>query len=265
MEIEEDNIKVNKDDFLWKYMDVHKFLYLLNENKFYFTRMDLFEDPLEGLSDNIIWDKFSYDRIPERNKINPNILENVIEKILNDKEIGLKNLEKKTKQIQKSMFASCWFTSNRESMAMWNIYSNNDSIAIRFKADYLISLIKEAAKGKDEYNMTIGNCDYRALYPPELDPAKKKKIENRFVAHKKDESYSHEREFRFVIYPNVIDESLFGIGLEIPNLKKLKFHIVANPHMPDWQFENLKKLLKEKYQLNRKLITSSMLIKKPNR
>ena len=49
------NIEVNIDapkesnSFLWKYFDLHRFIYLLTEKKLFFTRLDKLEDPFEGI------------------------------------------------------------------------------------------------------------------------------------------------------------------------------------------------------------------------
>ena len=37
------------DEFLWRYFDIHKFLNLIKQKKIRFTRIDQFEDALEGI------------------------------------------------------------------------------------------------------------------------------------------------------------------------------------------------------------------------
>jgi len=45
---ENEELKLVEGDFLWKYMDLHKFSSLLINKKLFFTRLDEFEDPFEG-------------------------------------------------------------------------------------------------------------------------------------------------------------------------------------------------------------------------
>ena len=45
------------DNYLWKYMDIHKFLYLIREQNLFFTRLDGFEDSIEGVSEKLLKDR----------------------------------------------------------------------------------------------------------------------------------------------------------------------------------------------------------------
>ena len=42
--------EISDDGYLWKYMDLHKFLFLIISKSFHLTRLDKFEDKREGIS-----------------------------------------------------------------------------------------------------------------------------------------------------------------------------------------------------------------------
>jgi len=142
-------IEINKpfefstDEFLWRYLDLHKFLSFILEKKLFFTRLDKFDDPLEGLTEEIIYHMAAYEK---------EIIDNY--DIANDlkaerKKSAIKRksiIEEKTKLNQTTLFANCWFINKKESIAMWNLYSNPDSVAIRYNPNNLLSIVKASAE-----------------------------------------------------------------------------------------------------------------------
>jgi hypothetical protein len=51
VEIEEYNkLAFDEDEYLWKYLDMHKFLSFILKKELFFTRLDKFEDPIEGVT-----------------------------------------------------------------------------------------------------------------------------------------------------------------------------------------------------------------------
>lgn len=77
---------------IWHYMDLFKFLALLDTSKLYFARLDTLEDPFEGA--------FPSDPASPDTETMP------------------------FQHIRRSVFASCWHMSPHESAAMWKIYSH---------------------------------------------------------------------------------------------------------------------------------------------
>lgn len=71
--IEAKEERLNKSDILWRYISLHKFLYLLFEKKLLFTRLDLFLDPFEGVTMRLIQERAAALNFPERKYWNPNI------------------------------------------------------------------------------------------------------------------------------------------------------------------------------------------------
>lgn len=117
---------------IWRYMDLWKFLDIIDNRKLYMSRADTFEDKLEG-------------RIP-------------IKKV-NKLEDGhpIKNLDGFSESsIKKSTYISCWCGEQEETYPMWKIYSDyRSAIAIKSTVGNLIDSISENAR--DQY---VGKIKY---------------------------------------------------------------------------------------------------------
>jgi hypothetical protein len=189
-----DKCEISDQDFLWKYLDFYKFLYLIEENKIFFSRIDQFDDPLEGLSDRIIFDLWRCNSTPDFEIMNPAIPLDKRQQIAANAKQGLEYIKEVASTTQRTQYASCWYLSSRESRAMWDLYSDLGSVAIRFEAKYLIQLLKDQAKIETNRNysyMTIGNVVYSELYPPKLDPNKPLfESQDNFSINKKDSSFT---------------------------------------------------------------------------
>jgi hypothetical protein len=250
-----DNFEISKEDFLWKYLDFYKFLYFILKNKIYFSRLDQLEDPHEGLSEWIQKDKFYFDSVLSLRELNPAIPFEQRETTINEAKQGLNYIKEVALVTQVSQYVSCWYTSHRESKAMWDIYSNCDSVALRFDAVDLIKIITEAAENNSDkhYNyMLLGNVTYEDLYPP--DPINFDTQKTSSVTLK-DTCYAHEQEFRFVINRTKPEPRDIGFHLVIPLLTSLKFNIITHPKMAQWKFDLLYQLL-EKFDLHHRISKS---------
>jgi len=228
--------KDQKSEYLWKYVDLHRFLYFIQEKKIYFTRFDLFEDPHEGLPDTLIFRKFMNDNSPNEENLNPDVIpeEDKIRWIKQQRREN-EELEGYSKDHQQNQFASCWFMGESESVAMWKLYSNPDSVAItinRVALEKRMSIYAEKFKDSFAEKFIYGCVEYRSVYPPEL-----KRHEycptNQWAAFKKDISYNHEQEYRFVIITKHIEKTKVGYEFPIRNFKNLDFNIRPHPQMQE--------------------------------
>ena len=94
---------------------------------------------------NLLSDKISnnfYNEIPSLNSISLNV---------NPK--SRNNLRRKRDLFQNLNFATCWYINNHESVAMWQLYSNPNSVAIRISHEKLINEIKNS-------NFKISNSNF---------------------------------------------------------------------------------------------------------
>ncbi|RYE32260.1 MAG: DUF2971 domain-containing protein [Sphingobacteriaceae bacterium] len=248
------------NQFLWRYIGLHKLIDLVINNKLYFTRLDHFEDGLEGITGEGTQLKFFINEEPltyeNINDFDEKTQAELIEQDKNTRQNYLDTLA----ESQQAQFASCWFLGNKESIAMWKLYSQKDGVAIKFKARQLAdSIIKtaESYTNSDFQILLYGPVEYKNIWPFDLYET----FDNKFNALKKDKSYAHENEFRFiVVVPNDKRGLHQNFILPIGELSYYDIEIVTNPFMEKWEVENLKKLL-EKFGLEKALTSSKMDIK----
>jgi hypothetical protein len=75
---------------------------------------------------------------------------------------------------QKTQFASCWFLDDRESFAMWKIYSKKEGIALKFNAKQFAETVVASAENYSNTDFKIlyyGKVDYKNIRP--FDPLEK--------------------------------------------------------------------------------------------
>lgn len=116
----------------------HKFISFITDKELFFTRLDLFQDPFEGVTTRLIKQRYLAKLIPQAENINPRLPENLRENLTLEKKLTEQNYDAESIKKQKTQFVNCWFRGERESMAMWNLYSNRDSIVLRIEGRTLI-------------------------------------------------------------------------------------------------------------------------------
>ena len=246
---EENYKKINEKDILWKYLDFHKFIDLISNKTLHFNRLDQFEDPFEGATRKAIYDI----NLAKPSPTNP-ALENAFGKgfLEQEKNKNLNLISKSKKEIeesQKSQFVNCWVKRERESMAMWDLYSNPESLAIVINGENFIKNLRELIKNQEEllleHFFSVGSVFYDKINPPDCFDQTEKP--NRLNSFKKDICFSHEEEYRLVISsPKSIIESN-------PTFHKINIYesffdditIIYHPKMQNWKFKNIECLCKK--------------------
>lgn len=155
---------------VWRYLDLAKFIWLLENRKLYFPRLDLLSDPHEGST--------------------PHLLASLRNQQL--RELGGEQLATYitnfNRQNCRSLYVNCWHLGNAESEAMWRLYCSNDGgVAIQTTYERLVASVEN-----DPYCYigSVTYIDYESqgfplnnfLYP---------------VMHKRI-SFAHEQEVRLV-------------------------------------------------------------------
>lgn len=237
--------KINENDLLWRYIDLHKLIDLATNLELHFTRIDQFPDPFEGVTYKLIAQRYY---AKSTHMTNPSIDKKTREEHnLKNKEL-LENYKIESLNKQKSQFINCWIRSNRESIAMWNLYSNRDSVAIKVKARNLIDYFKRNIELQPlyypRYNFICGSVNYLRLNP--FDPFQKPQLP-KYSSFKKDVAYDFEKEYRFLIITpaSEIDSNPEFIRYNITKNFIELIEIVCHPEMEKWKFENMKKLCKK--------------------
>jgi hypothetical protein len=122
----------DSDLTIWRYMDLWKFLDIIENNKLYLTRLDQFEDKFEG-------------RIPIRNVRNLGN-NSQLKKIDSYSDIALKT----------STYVSSWSIETNETYPLWKIYSDyRTAVAIKTTVGNLIESISN-----NEQNQYLGKVNY---------------------------------------------------------------------------------------------------------
>lgn len=124
MNIVRNNLK--DDAVLWRYMDLSKFLSLLESKSLWLARSDTFEDKKEGIFHDAMREEIKkiYAKLDKE------------EELPNDAEI--RNENDFQKYLIDNTYLSCWHENSDENMVMWELYGKSEnSIAIKTTAKKL--------------------------------------------------------------------------------------------------------------------------------
>jgi hypothetical protein len=182
---------------------------------------------------------------------------------LRTQKLYLENADEQTTKSQITQFANCWFMSKKESVAMWKLYSNCDSVAIKVKPENIINIVKSNAvkiiDTQNKYKLFYDKVSYLDLIP--FDLFNRQKSKSPFSSMKKDTSYLHENEFRFGVAKNINGIFKESFSIPIPEIfTDESFGIVTFPNMENWKIENLRDLLRI-YKLEDKLTESQLSLR----
>ncbi|WP_177760959.1 DUF2971 domain-containing protein [Flavobacterium sp. I3-2] len=234
-----------------KYVDLSKFLSLIQTESIFFCRLDKLEDKLEGTFPKNSKEQFKDWYLSILNHLPPD--ENVDEIKLNDYLNERINLSEKFKQIN---CISCWNKSISESYALWKIYSNlEQGIMIKSNVERLI----KAFENSDEI-ISLSEIKY---INHEIDIIPTGNL-NYPIIHK-NIAYSYEQEIR-LIHQVTMDDGYFhnwncelnvnGKYLKV-DINELIEEIIISPFAPKWFFDIIEDIL-IKYNL-KKTIKYSVL------
>lgn len=232
--------KIDSSLKLSRYLTLSKFLDFLLNKQISFTRLDKFNDIIEGMTYKQLK---NLDIVIDMAKADNPALDN-LDSIRKAGSVSIKKIDTDTLSIQKGHYVSCWFCDYRESIAMWDLYSNKDGVMLSINAGTLFNCIKQYVANLEDSNyseFTYGFIDYQKLRPYDHYASHS---ENKFRAFKKDVCYEHEKEFRFIAVrnPNKKDESLLSINISVKDIFD-KFKVTFHPMMKNWQKKNIEKLI----------------------
>ncbi len=245
---------ISDDDYIWKYLDLHKFLSLIISHSFHLTRLDKFEDKREGIFPfHLLYQihKKELDHHPMFDNIRSFMTVDTLGSEMN-------KIQDELNKIQRFNFASCWVIGSKqtESAAMWNLYSDPKSLAIRIKySDFKNNILQNGYKTTGiEKELICSPVKYLNFQDKNnISEYTNNLLDSVFL---KDISFKHENEFRIIarekerdipaIYykPNIsrsyienLHNSTYnypGTKVELENFEKYKFEIVHHPKSTDW-------------------------------
>jgi len=207
----------NKKAKIWRYMDLAKFIWMLNHRRLYFCNYNMLKiiDPFEG----------SY--LPTR------LLKNLPKNVA-------KNLVDQMKSCGPPLTVNCWHLNEDESAAMWKLYSvAGKGIAIQSSFERLVKVFE---KFPDEVH--IGKIQY-INYQNEVFNANDPEIFEPVLTKRK--SFEHEQELRAVIWTTSQATVRTDDGSVLVNvdLKDLIENIYIAPFSLDWDISNVQIIVKK--------------------
>jgi len=111
---------------IWRYMDLAKFLSILDTRSLYFTRLDQLADfdPFEGYYTNlnIQFDNIPFENMPEEWKEQNGIKTKEIYDTIIQSNRRTREFVKYNREVT---FVNSWHIKEYESAAMWNLYLSN--------------------------------------------------------------------------------------------------------------------------------------------
>lgn len=247
--------------YLYKYFDLHRFIYFISQRQLFFTRLDKLEDPFEGLSTRFLRDNAHIKALEHELETAKTFSKERIEEIKNIKKLN-QFVSKQTIQLsQNSQYVNCWFTCERESMAMWNLYSNKDSVALKIDFDdvkkHFQNPFQELVEENGNRLSVVGSeITYLKLNPFDSNLPKQKL---KYSALKKDISFAYEKEYRFLIVTENLDEQPLFYTIKFP-FENIKITVLTHPNMEEWKFKNIETLVKA-MNLNLKIEKSSIILR----
>jgi hypothetical protein len=175
----------DKSISIWRYMDLSKFIWMIQRNALFFCRSDRMGDPFEGHYTKVIADQ-------EEQFVRALQSNTVVQAIPNSVNIGREvwrqNIIELPKKLKVRYFVSCWHMNEEESPAMWKLYtSQNESICIRSRYETFARLLPAESM--------LGVVKYIDYHRDSFDTGQ---VLN-YIVHKRI-SFEHEREIRAVIY-----------------------------------------------------------------
>jgi hypothetical protein len=226
-----------EDDVLWRYMDLTRFIGLLETASLFFCRADLFQDAFEG--------SLTQGNIEQRESLGPPDLDDPL------------YIDVPYRKMPEWTAINCWSCLNFESAAMWALYCpEGPGIAVRTTFAHLC----EALAASEQLKVAIGKVTY-VDYDEAVVP------EGHLLApflHKR-QSFEHEHEVRALIQrmpdSTMVDrpspfERLGGIHVDV-TLDTLIERIYVSPTAPEWYSELVERVA-HRYRVAAKVHQSSL-------
>lgn len=296
-------IEPDSDDLkLWRFMGLDKFTSMIQQKSLILSNLELMiaGDPYEGMLPKSSYVHRKWRSLQDCPAEAQELIRTKMNSERNNELAAIKDVQSAKETAinssflyRKLFYVSCWHQNQKESAAMWDLYSNRDA-GVSIVTD--VKTLMDALPGlyvvdsqwphQDIYCGMVRYADYD-------DPSFKIDFTNVFdlVAHKRL-SYEHEKEFRLIYYA---DGELFELtntetdpkidGKEVPgihhtlrprspaelqkikpnpvmaipcDLSKLIHKVIVAPSAQHWFFEIIKDLM-ETYEIDAQLEKSRML------
>jgi hypothetical protein len=213
------------DVILWRYMSFEKFIDFILTKSFYFSRLDKFSDPFEGMPTKKEFDRrkdagllrflinshIESHKTPNKNDINREIIA----------------LFKHYKDARESTIVNCWHMSDYESEAMWKIYGDQkNSVCIK-------TTVEELCRNFNREDTRVAH-----LKVEYIDFSSDARRSAHLLEQYKRKSFEHEKEYRFFIQDYndkkfLHDVTEFGAKVKVESLSFIN-EIFVSPLSDSW-------------------------------
>jgi hypothetical protein len=222
---------------VWRYLDLAKFIWLIENQKLYLSGMDLLNDPHEGSRPKFLADNFDQQILAIKRDM---LIQNHGSALGEEKfQADLPRFIDQIHRVhignqkhRRHLCVSCWHLGNPESEAMWRLYCpGNNGVAIQTSYN---KLVKSTSNDSQLYIGCVRYIDYEFQGFPEGNifyPAMHKRI-----------SFAHEQEVRLIKlrtpdnwgFPNEFCPP--GISIDWP-LEPTIDGIYVTPYAPEYFYD----------------------------
>lgn len=226
LEIDED---LKEDQALWRYMDLSKFVSMLEKNALWLARADTFRDSHEG-------------RFPDEMR---KFIEKAYEGFGKDDKSPVKDADDFQDYLLKNTFISCWHKNFDENMVMWEIYGrDSNAVAVQTTVKNIDDNINSS--GLVGHSLMLKNVAYQKaeeisgviLY------------EECFFRKRPHFSFEQEVRISFDTYSRLNPSKKTPYGYELPvHINGLIEKILVHPDSSDWFLGAIKSIV-NKYEVH---------------
>lgn len=244
------NVIPAADAKLWRYMDLAKFLSMLEDSALFFTRLDHFVDKFEGTlgvkSNEKTWQEHDMEWrkrwIEIEHKSKGEVL--TAEELEKESVEKFEQFRKNIANYRTSNYVSCWHQTDTESEAMWQLYTRDtkQGIAIQTTFERLYQALPAVPQPNfglvryvdySEYNNGTSGKQFHIFQAPWY----------------KRKSFEHEKEFRVIVHddrkPGFRD---WNKKIRV-DLNFLIENIYVSPDADEWFVQLLNDILRNRYHL----------------
>lgn len=201
---------------IWRYLDLAKFVSLLDSRSLYFCRADQFDDPWEGA-------------LPRGEAL----------QLQKFKDANGVSAAEHLRAMRRYVYLNCWHLNEVESDAMWKLYGQRGgSVAIRST----VGRLKKSVRG--EYSVNVSRVEYMDYELPGTFTAADPGQHNMYFQfiHKRL-SFRHESEIRAIVWRISENDPSLPFGLPIPvDFDTLVETVYVSPDAPKWYAEIVRSL-----------------------
>lgn len=223
----------NLDRRLWRYMGFLKFVDLLQRRCLWFTRLDQFKDPYEGFLPEII----SRLSAGESRSVQPDFTYD---------------------SWRKTACANCWYMSDYESAAMWDLYSRDLGVAVTSRVSRLEHCFPaEFDSGSwGLYGNAVKYVDFATAQLETIDAQGAVIRAAELLCKRK--SFEHEQEYRMLMTLEKEEQKRDIRGKLVPVLlEELIEKVYVSPAAPAWVVEVIRREV-QTYRLDVPVIQSDL-------